>query len=46
MGFHVEIDEAKCQGCGNCVPACATCMIEVADGKAKVDEPDRCSGGG
>lgn len=40
----IEIDEAKCNGCGNCVPACAEGAIEIIDGKAKVVKDMYCDG--
>ena len=44
MGFYVEIDSDKCQGCGKCVQVCPKSLIEVVDGKARIEEPDRCDG--
>ncbi len=40
----VEIDEAKCDGCGQCVPACAEGAIRVIDGKAKLVADVYCDG--
>jgi NAD-dependent dihydropyrimidine dehydrogenase PreA subunit len=44
MGFYVEIDAEKCQGCGKCVAICPKSLIKVVDGKAIVEEPDNCDG--
>ena len=40
----IEIDEEKCDGCGNCVPACAEGAIQIIDGKAKVVKDMYCDG--
>jgi len=40
----IEIDEEKCDGCGNCVPACAEGAIQIIDGKAKVIGDKYCDG--
>ena len=40
----IEIDEEKCTGCGQCVPACAEGAIEIVDGKAKVIKDLLCDG--
>ncbi len=40
----IEIDEEKCNGCGQCVIACAEGAIEIVDGKAKVISDDLCDG--
>lgn len=40
----IEIDEALCNGCGNCVVACAEGAIEIIDGKAKVISDNLCDG--
>ncbi|MFZ1932519.1 MAG: 4Fe-4S binding protein [Thermoguttaceae bacterium] len=40
----VEIDEAKCDGCGRCVPACAEGAIRIVDGKAKLVADVYCDG--
>ncbi|SMC38751.1 4Fe-4S binding domain-containing protein [Desulfocicer vacuolatum DSM 3385] len=40
----IEIDEEKCDGCGNCVPSCAEGAIQIIDGKAKVIKDQYCDG--
>jgi NAD-dependent dihydropyrimidine dehydrogenase PreA subunit len=40
----VEIDEERCDGCGQCVPACAEGAIAIVDGKAKVIADMYCDG--
>lgn len=40
----IEVDEEKCDGCGQCVPACAESALAVVDGKAKVIKDALCDG--
>jgi Pyruvate/2-oxoacid:ferredoxin oxidoreductase delta subunit len=40
----VEIDEEKCDGCGDCVTACAEGAIQIIDGKAKLVSDVYCDG--
>jgi Pyruvate/2-oxoacid:ferredoxin oxidoreductase delta subunit len=40
----VEIDEKKCNGCGQCVPACAEGAIAIVDGKARLVSDVYCDG--
>jgi Pyruvate/2-oxoacid:ferredoxin oxidoreductase delta subunit len=40
----IQIDQAKCDGCGRCVPACAEGAIRVVDGKAKLVADIYCDG--
>ncbi|MCP4050129.1 MAG: 4Fe-4S dicluster domain-containing protein [bacterium] len=40
----IEIDEEKCNGCGDCVVACAEGALEIIDGKAKVINESFCDG--
>lgn len=40
----VKIDEDKCNGCGDCVTACAEGAIEIIDGKAKLVSEVYCDG--
>ena len=40
----VRIDEAKCDGCGQCVTACAEGAIALVDGKARLVCDSYCDG--
>ncbi len=40
----VQIDEEKCDGCGECVPSCAEGAIRIVDGKAKLVSDIYCDG--
>ena len=40
----IEINEDKCDGCGNCVVSCAEGAILIIDGKAKVIKDMFCDG--
>ncbi len=40
----VKIDEDKCNGCGECVIACAEGAIEIVDGKARLISETYCDG--
>ena len=40
----VKIDEEKCNGCGDCVSACAEGAIQIIDGKAKLVSEIYCDG--
>jgi ferredoxin len=40
----IEIDEEKCDGCGQCVTACAEGALAIVDGKAKVVNEVFCDG--
>lgn len=40
----IKIDEAKCNGCGLCVPACAEGAITIVDGKARLVSDVYCDG--
>jgi NAD-dependent dihydropyrimidine dehydrogenase PreA subunit len=40
----IKIDEEKCNGCGQCVPACAEGAIQIIDGKARLVKDSFCDG--
>ncbi len=40
----IEIDEELCDGCGQCVIACAEGAIQIIDGKAKLVSEKYCDG--
>jgi len=40
----IEIDETLCDGCGDCVTACAEGAIEIIDGKARLVSDVYCDG--
>ena len=40
----VKIDEEKCDGCGNCVIACAEGALQIIDGKARIISENYCDG--
>jgi len=40
----IEIDESLCNGCGQCVPACAEGAIEIVNGKARLVGEIYCDG--
>ena len=42
----IQIDEAKCNGCGACATACHEGAIGLVDGKAKLLRDDYCDGMG
>jgi NAD-dependent dihydropyrimidine dehydrogenase PreA subunit len=40
----IKIDESLCNGCGECITACAEGAIELEDGKARVVSDSFCDG--
>ena len=40
----IRIDEAKCDGCGVCVPSCAEGALQIIDDKAKLVSEIYCDG--
>lgn len=42
----IEIDQALCNGCGNCVTGCAEGALAIVDGKARLVKEQFCDGFG
>ncbi|MDZ7340623.1 MAG: 4Fe-4S ferredoxin [candidate division KSB1 bacterium] len=42
----IHIDEALCNGCGNCIIGCSEGALQLIDGKAKLVKEDFCDGFG
>src|SRR5512132_701102 len=40
----VQIDEARCDGCGECIPSCAEGAIALVGGKARLSADVLCDG--
>lgn len=40
----IDINEDKCDGCGNCVPACAEGALQIIDGNARLISDLFCDG--
>jgi len=40
----IEIDESKCDGCGDCIPSCAEGALAVVNGKVKLVRDLLCDG--
>lgn len=40
----IQIDEERCDGCGNCVLSCAEGALKIIDGKARVISDNLCDG--
>lgn len=40
----IKIDEAKCTGCGDCIPGCPEGALRIVDGKAKLVKDSFCDG--
>lgn len=40
----IEIDEDKCNGCGQCIVDCAEAALQIVDGKAKLVKDMYCDG--
>ena len=44
MRTIIQIDDERCDGCGQCVPSCAEGAIEIVDGKAHIVAEKYCDG--
>ncbi len=44
MRQMIRIDEALCDGCGQCASACAEGAIQMVDGKARLVSDSYCDG--
>ena len=42
--YLVQVDRDKCEGCGECVEACPSSVLEMVDGKAQVGNIEDCLG--
>ncbi len=40
----IEIDEERCDGCGQCMSGCAEGALQIVDGKARVVSDEYCDG--
>jgi ferredoxin len=40
----IEIEESKCNGCGNCIPNCPEGALQIIDGKARLISDLFCDG--
>lgn len=40
----IQIDEEKCNGCGNCIPNCEEGALRIIDGKARLISDSSCDG--
>ncbi len=40
----VNIDETRCNGCGNCIPKCAEGALQIVNGKARIIKEIYCDG--
>lgn len=38
----LELDQAKCTGCGVCITVCPHNVLSVSDGKAEIIDKDSC----
>jgi len=44
MGYEVEVDNEKCEGCEECVEVCPTDVFEMKDGKSVPVNAEECLG--
>jgi NAD-dependent dihydropyrimidine dehydrogenase PreA subunit len=44
MGYEVEVDADKCEGCEECVEVCPVDVYEIEDGKSVPVNAEECLG--
>ena len=44
MGYQVEVDKVKCQGCEECVEVCPVDVFEMQDDKSEPVNAEECLG--
>ncbi len=42
--YLVTVDEAKCDGCGECVDTCPVDVLALVDGKSVAEDSSDCLG--
>ena len=44
MGYQVEVDKDKCEGCEECIEVCPVDVYEMVDGKSEPVNAEECLG--
>jgi NAD-dependent dihydropyrimidine dehydrogenase PreA subunit len=44
MGYEVEVDNDKCEGCEECIEVCPVDVFEMEDGKSVPVNAEECLG--
>ncbi len=44
MGYQVEVDDAKCEGCEECIEVCPVDVYEMVDDKSVPVNAEECLG--
>jgi len=44
MGYEVEVDHDKCEGCEECIEVCPVDVYEMQDGKSVPVNAEECLG--